>query len=81
MAFGLDGSLAQRQENRECIRLELGAHVVQRVLKIRAHAVHLVDERDARDTVFRRLPPDGLGLRLHACDSAEYRHRAVEHAH
>ena len=53
----------------------------ERVFKIRAGAVHLVDERDARDLVFGRLPPDGFGLRLHAGHAAEHRDRAVEHAH
>ena len=72
---------ADGQENRIRISLELLAHVVERVLKIRAGAVHLVDERDARDLVFGRLPPDGLGLRLHAGHAAEHRDRAVEHAH
>ena len=72
---------ADGQQNGIRIRLELVAHVGQGVLEIRADAVHLVDERDARDIVLGRLAPDGFGLRLHAGHAAEHRHRAVEHAH
>ncbi len=81
LAFGLGRTLAQRQENRERVRAQFRAHVVERIFKIRADAIHLVDERDARDFVFGRLTPDGLGLRLHARDAAEHGDRAVEHAH
>ena len=49
-------------------------------LEVRADAVHLVDERDARDVVLVGLAPDGLGLRLDAGDRVEQRDRAVEHA-
>ncbi len=72
---------ADGQHDRERIRLELGAHVVQRIFKIRAGAVHLVDERDAGNFVFCRLAPDGFGLRLHTGDTGEHRDRAIEHAH
>ncbi len=78
--FKLAGTL-ERQENRERIRAQFRAHIVERVFKIRADAVHLVDECDARNVIFRRLTPDGLGLRLHARDAAEHGDRAVEHAH
>ena len=58
--------LAERNQDRPGIRAELLAHVVDRVVEVGAGAVHLVDERDARDQIFGRLAPDRLGLRLHA---------------
>ena len=58
---------------------ELLAHLVDHVLEVRADAVHLVDEDDARDVVFGGLAPDGLGLGLHAGHAAEDDDRAVEH--
>ena len=44
------------------------------------HPVELVDEAHARHTVFVRLPPDRLRLRLDPGDAVEHRHRTVEHA-
>ena len=44
---------------------------------IRADAVHLVDERNARNAILVGLTPDRLGLRLNAAHRAEHRHRAV----
>ena len=55
-------------------------HRLDRVEEVGAHAVHLVDERDARDLVLVGLAPDGLGLGLDARDRVEDRDRAVEHA-
>ena len=69
------------QENGMGVGAEFFAHVVQGIFKIRPRAVHLVDERDARDVVFGGLAPDRLGLRLHARHAAEHRDRAVQHAH
>ena len=48
--------------------------------EVRADAVHLVDEADARDAVLVGLAPDGLGLRLDAGDRVEHADGAVEHA-
>ena len=45
---------------------------------IRAHAVHLVHEADARHFVLVRLPPDRLRLRLNARDGVEHDHAAIE---
>src|SRR5260370_1016336 len=50
------------------------------VVEIRAHAVHLVHETDARDTVLVCLAPHGLRLGLHAGDGVEHAHRAVQNA-
>ena len=54
--------------------------VCDAAVEVRADAVHLVDEGDARDAVLVGLAPDGLGLRLDAGDGVEQRDRAVEHA-
>ncbi len=74
--FGPDG-----EENRERIRLELGAHVVQGIVKVRAGAIHFVDERNPRYLVFGRLSPDGFRLRLYAGDTTEHSDRTIKHTH
>ena len=53
---------------------------VERREEVRAEAVHLVDEADARDAVLVGLAPHGLGLGLDAGDTVEHGDRAVEHA-
>ena len=71
-------------EHRDVDRGGLGAepvaHHLHHVLEVGAHAVHLVDERDARDVVLVGLTPHGLGLGLDAPHRAEHRDRAVEDA-
>ena len=54
------------------------ADLVDDAEEIRADTVHLVDERDARDMVFLRLPPDGFRLRFDAADGAEEADGAVQ---
>ena len=49
-------------------------------LEVRADAVHLVHEADARHAVLVGLAPHRLGLGLDAGDGVEDRDRAVEHA-
>src|SRR5438034_1462089 len=56
------------------------ADLAHHPVEVGAHAVHLVDEGDARHLVAVRLAPDGLGLRLDAAHAAEDGDRAVEHA-
>ena len=53
---------------------------VDAAVELRADAVHLVDEADARHVVAVGLPPDRLGLRLDAGDAVEHGDGAVEHA-
>ena len=48
--------------------------------EVRADAVHLVDEGDARNAVLVGLAPHRLRLRLDAADGAEHADRAVEDA-
>ena len=81
LAFGFSRTFAEGQENRDGIRAQLGAHVIQRVRKICASAVHLVHERDARNFVFGRLSPDCFRLWLDAGNTTEDSDRAVQHAH
>ncbi len=63
------------------VSTQLFAHVIERIFKVRADAVHFIDEGDAWDFVFCGLPPDCLGLRLDAGHTAEHGDCAVEHAH
>src|SRR5690606_29940197 len=72
---------ADRAVKRMGVRAELLAHLLDRTEEIRDGTVHLVDERDAGDTVLVRLAPDRLRLRLHTGDGAENGNGAVEDAH
>jgi hypothetical protein len=58
---------------------EFFLHLVEDVFEISTRAVHLVYEHDARDVVFRSLPPNGFRLRLHSGHSAENDDRTIEH--
>ncbi len=75
VGFRADGNL-----QRHGPRAQPLADGLENVLEVRAVLVHLVHEADARNLVLVALPPHGLGLRLHAGDGVEQRHRAVEHA-
>ena len=72
--------LADRQLHRDGMGPEAVDHRLHGGEEVRAGAVHLVDEGDARDAVAVGLAPDRLGLRLHACDGVEDGDRAVEDA-
>ena len=69
-----------RNVDRDRPRAEAVAHRLHRGVEVRTGAIHLVDERDARDGVAVGLAPDGLGLRLDAGDRVEDGNRAVEDA-
>ena len=56
----------QRQLDHDGVRMQLGAQLADAGIKIRADAVHFVDEDDARHAIFVGLAPYGFGLRLHA---------------
>jgi hypothetical protein len=62
------------------IGFELRDDLVEGAFEVRADAIHLVDEADARHAVLVGLTPDGFRLRLDAGDRVEHRDRAVEHA-
>ena len=75
----LEGILsADRQLDRDCIALEAILHHLDNIEEIRAHDVHLVDERHTRDMIVVRLMPNGLRLRLYAALCAEYGHRTIK---
>src|SRR5258707_14481163 len=62
------------------MRAETLANGADDVVKVRAHAVHLVDKANARDAILVGLAPDGFRLRLHAGDRVENADGAVENA-
>src|SRR5258705_3136833 len=62
------------------MRAETLANGADDVVKVRAHAVHLVDEANARNAILVGLAPDGFRLRLHAGDRVENADRAVQNA-
>ena len=72
--------LADWKLDRDGVRVQLVAHLLDDAAEVRAHAVHLVHEREARHVVAVRLAPDRLALRLDAAHGAEHAHRAVEDA-
>ncbi|VVD30025.1 conserved protein of unknown function [Paraburkholderia dioscoreae] len=72
---------ADRNLDRHRDALQAIADLPLHTEEVRAHAVHLVDERNARHLVLVRLTPHGFGLRLHAADRVVHHARAVEHAH
>ncbi len=72
--------LADRDLEREGLRVERLVHVLQDLGEVGADPVELVDEDEARDVVAVRLLPDRLGLGLHALDSGDDDDRSVEHA-
>ena len=71
---------ADRNLNRHRLRLQALDDGVDGVVEIGAHAVHLVDEANARNVILIGLPPHRFRLRLHAGHGVEHRHRAIEHA-
>ena len=69
--FGADGQL-----DGHGIGAQARADHVADAQEVRAGAVHLVDEGDARHVVAVHLPPHRLRLRLHAGDRIEQRYGA-----
>jgi hypothetical protein len=71
---------ADRQLNRHWVALQLGFDLRQGFFEVRADAVHLVDEADARDAIFIGLTPHGFRLRLDTRNGIEHGARAIEDA-
>ncbi len=69
---------ANRQSQHQGVGAQVALDHVDGPEEVGAHAVHLVDEADARDAVLVGLAPDGLGLRLDARDGVEERDGAVQ---
>ena len=72
--------LADRDLDRHRVGAELVDDRLDGLEEVGAGPIHLVDEDDPRHLVLVGLAPDGLGLRLDACDGVEDGDRAVEHA-
>ena len=70
---------AEGELNRGGVSGEARTHRADTVIEVGAHAIHLVDESDARHVVAVRLAPDGFGLGLNAGDGVENGHRAIQH--
>src|SRR5918997_1061561 len=75
VGLGTDRQLEHQRVGRQALDHHLDA-----AEEVGTGAVELVDEAHARDPVLLRLPPDLLGLRLHAGDAVVHGHRTVEHA-
>ncbi len=71
---------ADRQLDGHRIGAQPGADHVDDAQEVSSGAIHLVDEGDTRHVVAVHLPPNRFGLRLHAGNRVEQRHRGVEHA-
>src|SRR6266852_585607 len=71
---------ADRELDRDGVRPQPLADRFPGREEVGAHPVHLVDKGDAGHLVAIGLPPDRLGLRLHAGDGVENGHRAVQDA-
>ena len=54
--------ISWRHLNGGRVQAQLGLDQIQHTLRIRAHAIQLVDERNARHIVAAHLPVDGDGL-------------------
>ena len=72
---------AHRQLDRHGVAFQALDDLALHAQEVRAHAVHLVDEGQARHLVLVGLAPDRLGLRLHAADGVVHHDGAVQHAH
>jgi len=70
---------AERELDRDGLRSEPLADHLEALVEVRAHAVHLVDEDDARHAVAVGLTPYRFGLGLDAAHRVEQGDGAVEH--
>ncbi|OPZ67472.1 MAG: hypothetical protein BWY81_01284 [Firmicutes bacterium ADurb.Bin467] len=71
---------ADRNLYRHGVRVKPVAQHTDHAMEVRADDVHLVDVREPRHVVLRRLAPHGLRLRLHSALGTKDRHRPVQHA-
>src|SRR6516164_1596179 len=75
IVFAAEGKLQGHR-----MRAKTLANGADDMIKIGAHAVHLVHKTDAGHSVLVRLAPNGFGLRLHTGDGVKHANRAVQHA-
>ena len=71
---------ADRQLDGQRVAFQPVVHHVDDIVEVRAHDVHLVDERHAGDLVFVRLMPNGFRLRFYAAFGAENGNGAIQDA-
>src|SRR5207248_2005014 len=71
---------ADRKLKRNGILAELRSDLIDDGDEVRADAIHLIDESDARHAVFVGLTPNSFRLRLDAAHCAENADGAVENA-
>ncbi len=72
------GFLADRKLHRHRTRTQPAPDLTDHAIEIRAGAIHLVDERHARNLVFRGLAPHRFGLGLHPAHGTEHHDPAVQ---
>ena len=77
--FNMKGGALKKKEYTHRMA-EAAGHHLEAAEEIRSLAVHLVDERDARNPVLVGLSPDRFTLRLDATDGTEDGNRAVKNA-
>ena len=58
---------------------EFFPHGSHRIQEVGTHAVHLVDESEARNIVFVHLPPDRFGLRLNSLYGGKDAYGTIQH--
>ena len=71
---------ANRQLDDGRLRAEAINDHTDTALKVRADAIHLIDEADTRDVILISLTPDRLRLRFDTGDSIEHHHATIENA-
>ena len=69
-----------RNLQRYCVGTQLASKLLDDSFRIRTGSVHLVDERNPRNTVTFHLSVNGQRLTLHATDSTKHKNRTVENS-
>src|SRR5215469_7605830 len=75
VVFSAEGKLEGNGVGSEAL-----AHGADGVVKVSAHLVHLIDERETRNAILVRLAPHGFRLRLHAGNGIKNRDGSVKNA-
>ncbi|CSH48775.1 Uncharacterised protein [Shigella sonnei] len=70
-----------RQLQRNRVRAQTGFDLVNNFQEVRTHAVHFVNERNARNFIFVCLTPYGFRLRLNTTNCAVNHYRTIENTH
>ena len=70
-----------RQLQRNRVRAQTGFDLVNNFQEVRTHAVHFVNERNARNFIFVCLTPYGFRLRLNTTNCAVNHYRTIKNTH